>query len=302
MKGEANKLHLHHLLSCYLAFCVKKPVSIIYLNVLLLLVGCVNFRQRMPAKADAVLAFATTAEPAGAYVFRRSSPGDEYLANLRITYKLDNLVAGKKTDFERVQAVCAWVHRQWKHNGSNEPQHYDPVSILQEAAQGKRFRCVEYGIVLTGALSALGIPARTLGLGTADVETRKARAGHVLAEAWLADQRKWMLVDGQWDVIPLLNGVPLNAVELQRALAGHERGLTVASPAGTSAKRYGGWIRPYLFYFDTSLDGRIGVSRTPGQLFLVPVGAANPARFQGSEPVKNRQYTHSLAAFYAPPQ
>ena len=248
------------------------------------------------------LAFATTLEPAGTYQFRRSSPNDEYLTTLRTTYKLDDLVAGKKTDFERVQAVCAWVHQQWKHNGNNLPQHHDPVSILQEAAQGKQFRCVEYGIVLTGALTALGIPARTLGLEMADVETSKSGAGHVLAEAWLADQRKWMLVDGQWDVIPLLNGVPLNAVELQKALAEHQPGLAVASPVGTSIRRYSRWIQPYLYYFDTALDGRIGTRCALGNLFLVPLGTPNPTRFQGGQPVKNRLYTNSVATFYAPPE
>lgn len=258
--------------------------------------------QGAPAKASAALAFATVTEPAGTFLFRRSNPGEEYLTDLRTTYKLDDLVAGKKSDFERVQAVCAWVHRQWKHNGNNLPQHRDPVSILQEAAQGKQFRCVEYGLVLTGALTALGIPARTLGLEMADVETRKSGAGHVLAEAWLADQHKWMLVDGQWDVIPLLNGVPLNAVELQKALAEHQPGFTVASPAGTSTRYYSRWIRPYLYYFDTGLDGRIGTQNEPGQLFLVPVGAPNPTRFQGSQPVKNRRYTNSAVTFYAPPQ
>lgn len=281
---------------------MKKPVLNVLLSAPLLLLAGRTFGQSVPAKADAALAFATTAEPAGTFSFRRSSPSEQYLTNLRTTYKLDDLLIGKKTDFERVQAVCAWVHQQWKHNGSNLPRYYDPVSILQEAAQGKQFRCVEYGIVLTGALTALGIPARTLGLETADVETRKIGAGHVLAEAWLADQHKWMLVDGQWDVIPLLNGIPLNAVELQKALAEHQPGLAVASPAGTSTKRYSRWIQPYLFYFDTSLDSRFGAGRAPDQLFLVPLGSANPTRFQGGEPAKNRLYTNSAVTFYAPPQ
>ena len=257
--------------------------------------------QRTPVGGGA-LRFAVAPAPTDTFQFRRSRPDETYLTNLRTTYQLDALVAGKTTDFERVQAVCAWVHQQWKHNGRNTPQRYDPTSILQEAAQGKQFRCVEYGIVLVGALTALGIPARTLGLEMADVETRKSGAGHVLAEAWLADQHKWMLVDGQWDVIPLLNGVPLNAVELQKALAEHQSGLTVASPAGTSTRHYSRWIQPYLYYFDTGLDGRIGGRCEPGDLYLVPLEAPNPARFQGSEPVKNRLYTHSAAAFYRPPQ
>ena len=215
-----------------------------YLLTAALLLGSGRAWAQRPRGHGGVLQFAAAPAPTDTFQFRRSRPNETYLANLRTTYQLDALVAGKTTDFARVQAVCAWVHQQWKHNGQNTPQHYDPASILQEAAQGKQFRCVEYGIVLVGALTALGIPARTLGLEMADVETRKSGAGHVLAEAWLTDQHKWMLVDGQWDVIPLLNGVPLNAVELQKALAEQQPGLAVASPAGTSTRRYSRWIHP----------------------------------------------------------
>jgi hypothetical protein len=234
--------------------------------------------------------------------FLLSAPTDPYLATLRTAYQLDEVVAGKITDLARVQAVCAWVSRQWKHNGSNTPQKSDPISILEEAAQGKRFRCVEYGVVLSGALNALGLPARVLALKTADVETRKAGAGHVLTEVWLRDQQKWVLVDGQWDVIPFLKGVPLNAVELQNALAKSTDGFAVASPRGTSARKFARWIKPYLYYFDTEFDQRHGTHRESGSLMLVPVGAKNPTVFQRVYPLKNYTYTNSVPSFYLPPQ
>ena len=134
------------------------------------------------------------------------------------------------------------------------------------------------------------------------METRKVGAGHVLTEAWLADQRKWVLVDGQWDVIPLRQGVPLNAVELQQVLAEHQPGFSVLSTAGTLPKKYARWIQPYLFYFTMSFDSRIGVGNVPGELMLVPVGAKNPTVFQRRYPIKNTTYTHSLSSFYAAPQ
>lgn len=271
------------------------------LLVVLLTLAVVAVRAQTPPPGIP-LPFASAPDPGEPILFRRSAPSEAYLTNLRSTYKLDDVIAGKTTDLARVQAVCAWVHQQWKHNGSNTPQQSDPVAILQEAAQGKRFRCVEYGVVLEGALTALGIPARRLGLETADVETRKSGAGHVLAEAWLQDQQKWMLVDGQWDVIPALEGVPLNAVELQKALATHQPGLAVLSPAGTTTQKYTRWIQPYLFYFTTSLDARFDAKRAPGELVLVPVGAKNPEIFQRIYPMKNRRYTNSVASFYASPQ
>lgn len=277
---------------------MKQSVTAALLGALLLFVTAPLWAQ--VSRADRPLAFATVPDPA-AYLFQRSAPTDAYLVALRDTYHLDKLVAGQPTDLARVEAVCAWVHRQWKHARYHQPQHRDPAAILQEAAQGQSFRCVEYGIVLEGALAAVGIPARIVGLQTADVETRKVGAGHVLTEAWLADQHKWALADGQWDVVPLLQGVPLNAVELQHALAEHTPGLQVASTAGTSTKKYARWIRPYLFYFDISFDSRIGVKSAPGQLMLVPVGAKNPTVFQRHDPIENTTYTHSLSSFYAAP-
>ncbi|HEV2705472.1 MAG TPA: transglutaminase-like domain-containing protein, partial [Pyrinomonadaceae bacterium] len=176
-----------------------------------------------------------------------------------------------------------------------------PISILEEAKQGKRFRCVEYSAVLAGALNAVGIPARVLGLKTEDVETRESGAGHVVTEAYLADKKKWIMVDGQWDVIPTLKGQPLNAVELQEALAKNAKGLGVESLSGADAKKYFAWVAPYLFYFDTRFDSRIEGATHTRSLMLVPVGAKEPAVFQKKHSLKSMVYTNSLRLFYAPP-
>jgi hypothetical protein len=230
--------------------------------------------------AQAPLVFSPLAEPAAAYQFQRSLPAEPYLTRLRTTYRLDSVIAACPTDLAKVEALCAWVHTRWAHDGQNEPPQRDPIAILQEAAQGKRFRCVEYGIVLSGALTACGIPARAVGLKMMDAKTRRSGAGHVVVEAWLADQQKWVLVDGQWDVVALWQGNPLNAVELQKALAEHAPGLTVHSAAGTSVATYATWIRPYLFYFDTNLDSRFGGPRA-GQLDVGTRGSEKSSGISG---------------------
>ena len=237
------------------------------------------------------------------YAFRWDQTSSPYLTDLRNEYKLEEIIAGKKSDYEKMQAVCHWVRTRWEHNGSNEPQRPDPIGILQEAATGKRFRCVEYGIVISGALNALGIPARVLGLKTKDVETRESGAGHVVAEAYLRDQKKWIMIDGQFDVIPVLNGQPLNAVEFQRALAEAKPGLSVYSFSGTQANNYFFWVAPYLFYFDTELDARVGlIGKNAGSMMLVPIGEKEPTVFQRKWPIGKMQYTHSIADFYPQPK
>jgi len=231
------------------------------------------------------------------FTFRRSAPDDPYLKRLREEYALEELVKGKRSEYEKVRAVSRWVRTRWEHNGSNMPEKPDPISILEEAKQGKRFRCVEYSAVLAAALNAVGVRARVLSLLTEDVETRESGAAHVVAEAYLADRKKWVMVDGQWDVIPTLKGRPLGAVEFQRALAKREKGLGVDTFSGASADGYFEWIAPYLFYFITKFDGRYGVAASRKELVLVPVGAKEPKIVQRKWPIGDVLYTNSLRAF-----
>ena len=120
-----------------------------------------------------------------------------YLKLLRSKYPIDSLVSDAKNDTEKALKILHWVHGQWQHNGSNKPKNSDAISILEEAKEGKNFRCVEYGIVATACLNAAGLKARVLGLQTKDVETRQYGAGHVLFEVYLNDLQKWALADGQ---------------------------------------------------------------------------------------------------------
>ncbi len=240
-----------------------------------------------------------------AFTFTWSDPDEPYLTRLRTAYHLDAAVAGLRHDYERVRAVSAWVRGRWEHDGDNEPHRSDPLSILREAEQGRRFRCVEYGIVLAGALTALGIPARIVGLKTADCETRPRGAGHVVAETYLRDRRQWVLIDGQWGAIPLAGDRPLNAVEFQRALARAAPGLRVEAFSPPQAEEYFAWIAPHLFYFDVTLDNRFGDGRPgraeEGHLLLVPAGAKEPRVFQRRWPLQHYNYTRSLSVFYPTP-
>lgn len=230
-----------------------------------------------------------------------------YLDLLRSKYPIDSLVSDAKNDTEKALKIVHWVHNQWQHNGSNNPKKNDAISILEEAKEGKNFRCVEYGIVATACLNAAGIKARVLALKTKDVETRQYGAGHVLLEVYLNDLQKWALADGQWDAMPVLNGIPLNAVEFQQAIAEKYNELEIKTSSGTSKRFYINWIYPYLYHFNISFDNREGVNIDKMQiakkkcLMLVPSGENNPTVFQITGKIDNCLYTNSLKDFYAPP-
>jgi hypothetical protein len=246
---------------------------------------------------------------APAYQFwYESGASNEYLNRLKTQYLLEKVVEGARSDSARALRILHWSHRQWEHNGDNEPRKRDAISILEEArTEGKQFRCVEYGIVGTAALNAMGLPARVLGLKMRDVETIEGGAGHVLLEVYLPDLKKWVLMDGQWDAMPVLNGVPLNAAELQQAIATNYDALEIRSLSGVSKADYVRFVYSYLYYMDVAFDNRELAGgekmRHEGKrsLMLVPQGAKEPRIFQKARPIDYAIYTRSMADFYAPP-
>jgi hypothetical protein len=244
-----------------------------------------------------------------AYEFRYEKQPEKnaFLKKLRSEYKLDEVVKGAKNDTEKALKMMNWVHNQWKHNGSNQPSKPDALTILQEAKDGKLFRCVEYGIVTASALNAVCLISRVLALKTKDVETTESGAGHVVLETYLNDLGKWVILDGQWDAMPVLKGRPLNAAEFQNAIIKDYDKLEIISLSGVGKRSYVNWIAPYLYYFDVKFDNREGEVKDKlkvndkTSLMLVPAGAKNPTVFQKQWSISNCIYTNSLTDFYAKP-
>jgi hypothetical protein len=236
---------------------------------------------------------------------------NSYLRQLKNDYDLLKLTENKIEDIDKVLSVLNWTHNQWRHNGSNEPSKNDALTILKEARDGKKFRCVEYGIVSSTALQSLNFKARVLGLKTADVETKKYGAGHVLAEVWMPQFNKWVLIDGQFNLMPILENVPLNAVEFQQAISENKKYKLIDVNGEVSMKRrksYLSFIFDYLYYIDTQFDNRNVPSNErilyegKPSLMLVPLGAKNPSIFQIIYPLDNMVYTNSINDFYQKPK
>lgn len=236
---------------------------------------------------------------------------NSFLRQLKNDYHLLKLIENKIDDTDKVLSVLNWTHNQWRHNGSNEPSKNDALTILKEARGGKKFRCVEYGIVASTALQSLNFKARVLGLKTADVETKKYSAGHVLAEVWMPQFNKWVLIDGQFNMMPILENVPLNAVEFQQAISENKNYKLIDINGEVSMKRrksYLSFIFDYLYYIDTKFDNRNVPSNErilyegKSSLMLVPLGAKKPSIFQIKYPLDYMVYTNSINDFYQKPK
>lgn len=224
---------------------------------------------------------------------RFSPTNNLYLTRLRRKYELEKLVSTTKDDLERVKRICHWVFARCEHTGSSRGLPQDPIGLLEAAEQGKRLRSVEMATVTAGCLNAIGIPARSVGGQSRDVETRRQGAGNVFVEAWLPDRRTWVFVDAEMDVVgQAADGSPLDAVSFRQALAG-------ANPPAD----YPPSLAMCMYYFTTSVDQRYPIEdRDTGDLMLAPVGVQAPKLFQREPAAPPQHFTHRPADFHAEPR
>ncbi len=245
----------------------------------------------------------TPAEAQFAYAF---TPADsDYLRRFAREHDLQSLVAGAETDLERVYRVSSWVNGLWRHHSSNTPSANDPLTILREVKQGERFRCVEYARVIHGTLSALGMRCRLISMYKRNPE--RTTSSHVACEVFLEDQSKWAFVDGQWNAIPVLDGIALNAVELQRKLVDRNGELEFYGQGVMPVYRR--WIADYLFYLSFNPDSRVGItSFNHRNVLLAPVNLPRPeyiTKWHAQNGYRLEDSTvviHDVESFYAPPQ
>lgn len=232
----------------------------------------------------------------------------KYLESLKEAFPIT--IPEKASDKEKVLYVLNWTNSRWKHNGNNAPKKNDAISILQEAAEGGQFPCFAYAIVLRDQLNALGFKARTVYLKTADAKTRKRPPGHVATEVFLNDLQKWVFIDGQFNVMPTLNGKPLNAIEFQNAITTDFEKFdleSLATATKVSKTNYINFVYDYLFYLDTTLDNRYEATKRhmvdgKASLMLVPSGAENLEHINFWDmDVNYCKYTTSANTFYAKP-
>jgi transglutaminase-like putative cysteine protease len=238
-------------------------------------------------------------QPPPAFSLTFDNPQAEEFLELRREFSIDDVAAGAKDDYDRLRRLTHWVSTRWQHSPNQMASKGDPLTILREAQKGGRFICREYAIVLAGVASAYGMPARVVNLLPRDVETRSE--AHSVAEVWLEQFRKWVLADGQYGTIGELNGVPLNGIELQAALA---QGQPVRCSVGEAAcAEWKPFILRNAYYFKIGDDQRSFHRNIQKQLVLVPKGAPNPRKFAGGneDVFAGAVYTSNPETFYAPP-
>ena len=143
-----------------------------------------------------------------------------------------------ENEVDFVISALIWVSSQWEHDGMNEPpKNFNALDILKEVHNKKvRYRCVEYGLVLSEVLQSYGLVTRTLGLRSNDIAYGSLGQGHVAMEVWLNDIGKWVFLDPQYGgyLSKEKSKVPLNYFEIYKEKqAGRFDKLTVHTNSGS---------------------------------------------------------------------
>jgi hypothetical protein len=133
------------------------------------------------------------------------------LLTLRRRMNLDSVIAGARSDFEKINRIRHAVAQMWKY-GSPEPAYpeWDALAILDRAERmGSGGMCQQYAVAFMEALLAVGYQARHANL-----------FAHETIEVFVPDLQKWILADPteSFDLYQYqtTDGLPINCLEQHR--------------------------------------------------------------------------------------
>lgn len=204
-------------------------------------------------------------------------------------------------EWQRQLALMAWVHNRWAHAGISEPSRADAVTILREVEAGKRFRCVEYSLVLSAVLQAFGHPARVVSLRR-DGSSYGIGKGHVVTEVWSNQHKKWIVMDGQNNATWQLMDTPLSAAEVREARIEDlsslrfVRGPSSWQPQASDAEMFEAWV-VYFDHLTYTLDNTQPAGADRARLWLLQHGERPELLFQGT-PTTGQRWTHDPELVY----
>jgi Transglutaminase-like superfamily len=206
--------------------------------------------------------------------FKFDSYDNPKLKALRERYKLDEVVAPGKDEFERQVLLLDWVHNRFKKFGRPTSQARGAMEILEAVDAGHTFFCAHYADVMVSAAASLGWVDRSLALRRPD-HIGQGSTEHSSTEIWSNQYRKWVMFDPTFAMYIEKDGVALNAFEFRQEWF-YRDGRDVTFVIGKERKRY------------TKADLPIFRHRFPGfGDLVVDGGALNVYAFIGYIPNTN---------------
>ena len=146
--------------------------------------------------------------------FRFDTHDNPKLAALRERYKLDDVVAAGRDEFDRQVLLLDWVNHRFKKFGKPSSPARGALEILEANDAGHCFFCAHYADVFVSAAASLGWVDRALALRRPD-HVGEGSTEHSSTEIWSNQHRKWVMFDPTFAMYVEKGGVPLNAYEVR---------------------------------------------------------------------------------------
>jgi hypothetical protein len=169
--------------------------------------------------------------------FKFDAAENPKLKELREKYKLDEVVAPGKDEFDRQVLLLDWTHHQFKKFGRPTANPKGALEILKGVEEGQTFFCAHYGATYCSAAASLGWVDRTLALRRHKDYPGAGAPEHTSTEIWSNQYRKWMVMDPTANMYVEKDGVPLNGVEIRTEWFERE-GKDLVFVVGKERKRY----------------------------------------------------------------
>ncbi|HUT60231.1 MAG TPA: transglutaminase-like domain-containing protein [Phycisphaerae bacterium] len=142
--------------------------------------------------------------------FEYEDPLHARMVALRRKYKLDEVVAGSKSELEEMVKLRDWVAHQWRFTA---PASNYPAWDADEILTRKIGMCVQYAIVFMQCSISLGRQARfAFGNHPGAIDG----GGHEVCEWWSNEHGKWVFFDvnQSWHHIDARTKAPLNLLDI----------------------------------------------------------------------------------------
>ncbi len=128
---------------------------------------------------------------------------------------------------ERAIEIRHWVRMQQPDGESWKPHKIalserlfgdtdDPFSILRAQRRGAPAVCRQFAYLMVGAAESTGIRARVIIV--ARTFWKSYEDGHVMAEVWIPELSKWILMDPMFDLLYEVDRLPASALDVYTAV------------------------------------------------------------------------------------
>lgn len=169
--------------------------------------------------------------------FKFDSFQNPKLRELREKYRLDEVIAGGKDEFEKQVMLNEWVHERFKKFGKPSSDARGALEILEGIDAGNTFFCTQFAELMVSSAASLGWVDRTLALRRHKDRPGASSTEHSTTEIWSNQHRKWVMLDPTSNLRIEKAGVPLNAWEIRQEWFYHD-GKNLDFIFGREGRRY----------------------------------------------------------------